>query len=456
MGDAFFVALTFLLYVFYTQNKMSLIMLTVFYVLILGFSTPAAFFIGGGLAAEFLAAVFAKDKKRALYIVISGVSIIAVFCLYYWYWMLPGVGVMDEFWNKSPDKSAFDAFFIVLVVLLYFLYTRSKLPLAILTVFYALISFFCPPAVMFMGGVLAGELLAAVFAWNRNRLISTLVSIVFIGLAFVLYYIERTSFVREAMSNFWNNTQGKEQLISAVGGIFLSFPFKGYDTSLIWLLVPFALLGIYSLVKQKSKIAYSVIMSMLLVSFASSIGKWPINARLWLFLPAVVLIFSAVGYDFISKGGNIVVRRVVFCLFAAITVYYAVYDVNMFKDGVYRGNQEVNPLIQYVKEHIKDGEKLYVYPMAVPTFKFKNGYTTKRIGRVNEDNVIYGVSREEWVESKVGAELDTIIKSRKAYLLFQHYWSGLDPGLAVLRQHGTVTLILNHHETPLFYFEAAE
>jgi len=215
------------------------------------------------------------------------------------------------------------------------------------------------------------------------------------------------------------------------------------------------------------------------VCLASSIGKWPLIGRLWLFLPAVVLVFSSVGFDLISKRNNVVIQRAVFCLFSAITVFYTRYcllncldmpdgmcappsgvsvKLNPFSRyyNMHVYTQEVNPLIRYVKEHIKSGEVLYVYPPAVSTLKFKNGYTTGKIGQTHKDNIIYGVSCDEWNENRLGAELDTIIKSRKAYLLFQHYWRGIGPGLAVLQKYGKVNLVLNNYDTPLFYFEANE
>jgi hypothetical protein len=249
------------------------------------------------------------------------------------------------------------------------------------------------------------------------------------------------------------------------------------DSNLVWALVPFALLGVFYLIKQKNKVAYSVVLSVLLAGLASSIGKWPLNGRLWLFLPAVVLVFSSVGFDLISKGNNTVIRRAVFCLFLAIPVFYAtlcVKDCLNKSDGMstqgtevtlnpiirfnnmYVSTEEINPLIQYVREQIKGDEKLYVYPSAVAALKFKNGYTTGKIGRTDKDNIIYGVNGDEWKENEPGAEKDTIIKSLKAYLLFTHYWRGIGPGLDFLQKYGTVELILNNRDTPLFYFKARE
>jgi len=423
MGDAFFVVLTLLLYAFYAQNRISLVKLTVCYALIFGFCTPAIFFIGGILTVEFWAAVFAKDKKHAIYVLISGLSVSALFGLYYYWWMLPISGVMGNLWSKSFDKYRFSAFSIVFVIVLYFLYAlRSQKK----------------PSLFFVGGISVGKFFAAIFAKSGKRVVLIFASILSIAAAFGLCYRAWPSFVSGALDNI-------KHIFAPSGNV---------NSKWVWVLVPFALSGIYSQVKQKNRLACSVVLSVLFACLAMSIGKWPPAGRLWLFLPAIILIFSAVGFDLISKIGDIVIQRAVFCLFSVIAVYYTVSCFGMFKDGVYRPNQEVNPLILYVKEHIKSDEKLYVYPPAASVLKFKNGYNVNKIGKTDKDNIIYGVSREEWNNAARGAEIDTIIKSRKAYLLFQHFWFGIDPGLAVLQKYGTITAVLDNYDTPLLYFEA--
>jgi hypothetical protein len=477
MSDALFVVLTLLLYILYTQNKISFIKLTVFYVLILGFCTPVIFFIGGVLTTEFLTAAFARDKKHTLHILISGLFIVALFGLYYHLWMSPSLDAMYSYWPKHPDKSFFNVIFIVMVISLYFFYTRMMLPLIILIPSYVLISVICPPTVVFVGGIIGCEFLVAVFAKNKKQIISILISMLSIAIIFGLYYLLRTSSVSEALNNFWNDPMGKTRFIAGIKSIF---SLDIFDCTLIWVFVPFALLGIYSLIKQKNKVAYSIVLSLLFVCLASSIGKWPLNGRLWMFLPAIVLVCSSVGFDLISKGNNIslrVLQRVAFCLFSTITVVYIIYWLKQWPDNDMQTfspstktevslNQflrfknmrtytdDGNPLIRYVKEHIKDDEVLYVYPGAVATVKFKTGYT-RRIGQTDRDNIIYGVSWE-WDSDKPFADLDTIIKSRKVYLLFQHYWHGIIPGLNLLQQYGTFRAIWISYDTPLFYFEANE
>jgi hypothetical protein len=279
-----------------------------------------------------------------------------------------------------------------------------------------------------------------------------------LAVAFAIYCAALKAPVSDTLKTFWNDPNGKTNMANEIKNIFAptNSIVNNLNSNLVWAAVPFALLGIYSLIKQRNRLAYSVIISVLFVCFAASIGKWPPTGRLWLFLPAVVLIFSAVGHDFISKRNNIAAKRAVFCLFSAITVYYAACGFKYFKDGVYLPTQEANPLILYVREHIKKDETLYAYPPATPTLRFKNGYTSDRIGFSDRANIIYGVNREAWTDTALTAELIPIIKSKKAYLLFQHQWRGVNPGLVVLQKYGTVTEVLNNRDTYLLYFRAAE
>jgi len=348
-----------------------------------------------------------------------------------------------------------DVFFVILALLLYAFHTQKKISLTRLTIFYILILGFCTPAIFFIGGILTTEFFVAVYAKNRKYALCVLISGLSIIALFGLYYLWWMLPSANFMDNYWN-IRNKIRLKAAIIDVFsIWFRFNYFDYKLIWALVPFALLGIYSLIKQKNNIAYSVVLSVFFVCLASSIGKWPLIGRLWLFLTAIIFVFSSVGFDLISKKKNIVFKVAVFCLFLAIALYYTLCCFRLFKKGIYSSYSEINPLIQYTKEHIMNDEKLYVYPLAIYTLKFKNGYTTMKIGQTDSDNIIYGINRFAWNENKLGTELDTIIKSRNVYLLFQQQNSTrIDSGLAVLQEYGTVTKILDYHRTPLYYFEA--
>jgi hypothetical protein len=352
MGDAFFAVLTLLLYSLYQQKKLNLRALTALYIVIIGFSTPAVFFIGGAMLCEFISVVFGKDKRRIISVFASGAAIVAAFALYYLWWMAPAVGSMDEYWNKPGAKRI---------------------------------------------------------------------------------------------------------TIELIRNILTPYPVKLLVSENTWFFVPFTLLGIYYLVRSKNKIAYAVIISFSLLLFAVLIGKWPLTFRLWLFLPAFILLLFPFGFDFIAKRYKML-GNIGFLVLTGIVIYQLTAGCFKYANGLYLPRQEVNLLISYVRKNIKEGEKVYVYQPATYTFRFKNGYNTAKIGNVAADNVIYGKERAEWNEEALktepGGELRSILENDKGvYLIFSHYHTGINPGLNILLEYGELTQIVNVHNTPLFYFQ---
>jgi hypothetical protein len=350
MSDAFFVILTILLYFYYTQHKIRLPALIVFYTLILGFSSPAIFFIGGTLLFEFLSAILNKNKKYMLYIFISGIAIIAIFALYYLWWMQP---------------------------------------------------------------------------------------------------------VSEFMKIYWDNYDSNRNIIGRIMLIFSANKERSGYLFFIWLFVPFALIGIFSLCKSKNKIACSLILSFSFAFLASSIGKWPLNGRLWLFFPAIVFIFTPIGADIIF---NKIKRRKImsaigFSILLAITLHLSVNCLSFAKHRMYFHRYEINPLISYVQKNIKDDEKLYVFCGATYSFNYKNGYNATKIGNAADNNIIYGKEFEDWYAGVLGNELKSILENKKTYLLFQNHDIEFKNGLVVLRKYGTLTEVINVYSTPLYYFE---
>jgi len=387
MSDVFLILLIILLYFYYTQGKIKLPILTGLYILILGFSSPAVFFIGGTLLFEFISAILNKNKKQMLCIAISGIVILAIFALYYHWWLQPATEFMKIYWDKD--------------------------------------------------------------ARNIN-IIRRIVSIF--------------SCIRYSYGNIF------------VWGF-------------VWFFVPFALLGIYSLCKSKNKIACSLALSLLLVCLASSIGKWPLAGRLWLFLPVIVFIFTPIGVGIVlNKAKNKKIMSVIgFSFLIALTLCLSVNCLEFAKHRMYFPTTEINPLISYVQENIKDDEKLYVYSSTIiGPFRYKNGYNATKIGNASDNNIIYGKTSGEWSAGILGNEIQSILENKKTYLIFPRSrashtdefekWLGLavlrkygilikpsvylpdetENGLAVLRKYGTLTEIMNVYDTYLYYFERNE
>jgi len=389
--------------------------------------------------------------------------------------LLPGyIWYSNEF---KPYMS--DAFFVLLSILLYFYYTQSKIKLPALTALYILILGFSSPAVFFIGGTLLFEFVSAILNKNKKQMLCITISGIIILVIFVLYYHWWMQPVSEFMRIYWDNYARGKNIILRIVQIFSTK--DGSRGFLVWFFVPFALLGIYSLCKSKNKITCSLVLSLSFAFLASSIGKWPLSGRLWMFLPAIIFIFTPVGADIVlNKTKNRKVMSAIgFFVLVAFILYLSVYCLEHTKHRMYLPRYEVNPLISYVQDNIKEDEKLYVYLGASITFRYKNGYNTTKIGNSADNNIIYGKTRDEWNTGVLGNDMQSILENKKTYLLFADYTGEIENDLAVLRkyrtlikkinvhlanyeienglvvlqEYGTLTKIMNVYDTPLYYFE---
>jgi hypothetical protein len=345
-----------------------------------------------------------------------------------------------------------DAFFFILAFLLYYYYTQKKIRLSVLTVLYILLFGFSSPVIFFIGGILFNEFLDTINNKNKKQILFTAISGIIILIIFGLYYYWWMLPVSEGMMKYWGMPHIKQLRDIFSPGVGHS------DSSYIRIFVPIAFLGIFAFCKLKNKIAFSVVISLVFVIFASYTGYWPLTARLWLFLPAIVLIFTPVGINFIHDKikYKTFIDFVEFFLYSTTIICFSVNCLEYLVNKMFNSTQEINPLIHFVQKNIKEDELLYVYPMAKSTFEFKNGYNSIKIGNVINDNIIYGKDRNEWNDDSVGNKLRSVLANKKTYLIFQHYWVGIDKGLSVLRNYGTLTEVMNVYDTPLYYFELVE
>ena len=347
-----------------------------------------------------------------------------------------------------------DAFFVVLTLLCYFYYTQGKIRLSVLSALCLVFFGFSTPLIFFIGGIFIYEFIVSIIDKNKKKVLLTFLFGMAILIVSVLYYFWWHSPVLEGMQGFWGSHAEGHHFIIRLLTLFRGM--NDIDASFLLLLVPVALVGIISLTKTKNSVAGSVLLSLVLVFVASSMGFWPMTGRLWLFLPAVVLIFTPAGVDFIR--GKVKQKKIIDLVstsfFSAMVIYFSLNTLGFVGDRMYFWGQEINPLIHHVQNNIRDGEKVYVFPSARNAFKFRNGYTSGRIGDVTENNIIFGEDRNEWRMNSLGDELRSIVEHERVFLIFQlQYHVRVENGLQVLRNYGAVTEVKNFHGTPLYFFE---
>jgi hypothetical protein len=150
-------------------------------------------------------------------------------------------------------------------------------------------------------------------------------------------------------------------------------------------------------------------------------------------------------------------------MFVGLFIFMNTSYASFAYDAFYFQTNEANPLIEYVRTHIKDDESLYVCSSSRHVVRYKNGYDSGRIGNSARDNIIWGGERMNWSRENQNnmEEFKRIAEAKKCYLLFSHTWETSTPqdiqsGLEKLKQFGDVREVMVFQGTPLYYFTAKQ
>jgi len=65
-------------------------------------------------------------------------------------------------------------------------------------------------------------------------------------------------------------------------------------------------------------------LSLLFAFIASALGYWPLIGRLWLFLPAIIFIFTPIGIDFIHDRIKYISKTIIFSFFIVLIIYFSI------------------------------------------------------------------------------------------------------------------------------------
>ena len=130
-----------------------------------------------------------------------------------------------------------------------------------------------------------------------------------------------------------------------------------------------------------------------------------------------------------------------------LIIYLSINCLTYIGDKTYVSGEDINPSVSYIQKNIQEYEKLYVHLDRKVQVQFKIGYSTTKIGNVDTDNIIFGEKEYEW-----NIELLSNIENKKVYLIIPNWISSLED----LRTYGTLTEVINVHNTPLYYFELDE
>lgn len=131
----------------------------------------------------------------------------------------------------------------------------------------------------------------------------------------------------------------------------------------------FGLLGFYSLLKNKKGLAILFLLPIIVCWIASGLGKYSLLPRLALFYLPISLCTIGLGLDIMLgqlKGRLGYIKYLIIGLLIIVSSHQWAYRYFWEPFQI----EEIKPIIEYLKEHAKEDEVIYVHWEGVPAFEF--------------------------------------------------------------------------------------
>ena len=364
-----------------------------------------------------------------------------------------------------------DAAFTLIVFFSYYLYREGLLGQGIRRIvflgsIFIVCMLFSTPATFAAGAAIFVELVSGCIRRDKKKILFiVLVGIVFLAAFLINYFLWLKPIATDgAMVWYWSERKfsfliTNREVLSHNYTLLKNLLEPVWDY--VWFVLPLAISGfVISLVRRNIYTA-AVGVFFLVLLIASSIDKYPLQNRLWMFLFVILFIYFFVFIDALrlklSEGkATKILQKCIPVFLAAVLLLPNVSFPDFGRGAAWTltpGNQ-ADSLIIYVKENIREGDLLYSYVSANPILKYKNGYDTKIIGNVTSENIIFG-------SDDFKGDVDKVVKKaaeRGAFILYYHSYyplsmdSNIRKQVNLFQNNGFMDQVMIVDHTYLYWF----
>jgi uncharacterized membrane protein len=322
---------------------------------------------------------------------------------------------------------------IALLLFLAVIYIQSRRPtiprIVLLGVLGAIVILFSHTSVFILAGV--GVTLTLSFLYRKEWIKIGIFSIAYsfwaISFAIIYFcslrYMDQGEFLKTYFSNHFMpfpplSISDIKWIIDKFLSIF-EFP-VGLSLSGIALLT--FIFGCISLYSKKKEMFFIFLSPILFALLASGLHKYPFDGRLLLFIVPSLLLFISEGASQIrykTKQNIPVLGIAIISLLFIGPLFYAGHHLIKPKPMI---QEEIKPVMQYVRYNKQVEDVLYIYTASVNAFK----YYSRRYGFSNDD-YIKGVNCNSDLSICV-SDLNKLIGNKRVWILFSHVYkrNGID------------------------------
>lgn len=353
-----------------------------------------------------------------------------------------------------------DCLFTLLVICFFDIYDKKRIGSLVLGILLAILIWFSNPSCFVAGGMIAALFFKTVFEKNKCGIVDIIKICVPLAVSFVVYYLYwlRQTATDDTMLFYWKDwnlplfIKDKTdiyQIAKCAGTIFAEF----YRLEYIVIISLIACL-IYAWHK-KNWMYWGVYFGFAVCLFASALGKFPVNKRLWLYIYPLIVIVVSVGIDALINNErntkysvNMVGVLLLGCslLNGGVRYYWQT-------DNTYWPRYEVKKDYEYIMEHIAQDEAVYVCVNQTPIFDYYNEYVSENLN--GRENPVMEGDNEYLAPYDYQKDIAFITENKKCYVMMGDGWTidyFMEDLFKGLYQAGYFEMVYNPYETPLWYY----
>ncbi len=340
------------------------------------------------------------------------------------------------YYSAETKQYSSDVLFSLMLVLIIFKLSNGGLTL-VKTVFYglcgAVIIWFSHTAILILAGEGIYLLASAILKKDFRRTLFILVFCLLWGMSFLVFYFNAFEITdaTKGLVNYWKKFYLPLSPFSISGILIYKKIFNELSRFLTFDIFPWIcfLTGLVVCFKDKKENFYILSTPIITTLIVSGLQKYPIYERFILFLIPLIILFVSIGATWIIKKAPLNIVPIFGFIIICLLFYKPIhFTTRNFTNPL--SQEETRPVLSYIKEHLKNGDVLYIsdpiqyaFKYYAQNYNFCSEYSIKqyreKITKVscNEFNhrLILGAAASATVNA---SEFDKIPRSKRVWLIF--------------------------------------
>lgn len=363
-----------------------------------------------------------------------------------------------------------DAFFVLLVLIVYYWYCNKKLNLLGITIAYAVLLWTSNPSCFMIAAVIAMEMIFGLIHKDQKKIINTLVMALVVMVSFIVNYFLwlvplmasgtfSAAWEGSKVKLFLSNMDDVKLMLNLSKEVlrevcYHAFPAFFRDTARI-IVTALSVGSIVTLFERKrNPYIMTILLSFLIVMIASSLGFYPVAKRLFIYSYPLIIILALHTLRWIVT--HIRAEKLSHTMMVLIMVFILVCEGGFIGYwGVHtKGySRSLSSSIRYISENIQENEKVYVLVYSSPIFEYEVG-SDSSIGNY-ENNVMLGNLWAYTSEASVGV-VKTFEDLAGVYLISPA--DSIDshlPLLQAMSDNGYLEVVQEQNDSTLFFYTSS-